>query len=112
MDLNEKGGHRASLFYSHIYHNYFVPDFTPTPIISPPAPQGFHFNINRSNDQKSLTSCINFNILFTMAEVNISKDLYGRIAVSFPYDSSIITKIKAALIQGLLRLLSGHEQRS
>jgi hypothetical protein len=30
-----------------------------------------------------------------MAEVNISKDLYGRIAVSFPYDSSIITKIRA-----------------
>jgi len=30
-----------------------------------------------------------------MAEVNISNDLYGRIAVSFPYDSSIITKIKA-----------------
>jgi hypothetical protein len=29
-----------------------------------------------------------------MAEVNISKDLYRRIAVSFPYDSSIITKIK------------------
>jgi len=29
-----------------------------------------------------------------MAEVNISKDLYGRIVVSFPYDPSIITKIK------------------
>jgi hypothetical protein len=29
-----------------------------------------------------------------MAEVNISKDLYGSIAVSFPYDPSIITKIK------------------
>jgi hypothetical protein len=29
-----------------------------------------------------------------MAEVNISKDLYRRIAVSLPYDSSIITKIK------------------
>ncbi|MBS3905484.1 MAG: hypothetical protein KGZ49_00485 [Syntrophaceae bacterium] len=29
-----------------------------------------------------------------MTEVNISNDLYGRIAVSFPYDSSIITKIK------------------
>ena len=29
-----------------------------------------------------------------MAEVNISKDLYGRIAVSFLYDPSIIAKIK------------------
>lgn len=54
-----------------------------------------HFDFTISNDQKFLTSCINLNILFTMAEVNISKDLYGRIAVSFPYDSSIITKIKA-----------------
>jgi len=29
-----------------------------------------------------------------MVEVNISKDISGRIVVSFPYDPSIVTKIK------------------